>query len=77
MNEKEIKQLEAELTERFSAKFPDIKTHVDVIKAKDEINISFFWNRKSRDNWNGAKTFRFKTSDYDKVLVGEIIPFFA
>ncbi len=76
MTNQEAKQKEKQLTELFKSKYPDIISHVDLINETEEINISFFWNRISKERWNDAKTYRIKAVDYQKVLETEIIPFF-
>lgn len=68
--------LENQLTEMFKSKHSDIKTHIDFVNGTDKIIISFFWNRISQEKWDGCKTFRMKTQDYESILATEIIPFF-
>ena len=76
MTQQEAKKIEYQLTEMFKIRYPDIKSHVDLIPGTDEINISFFWNGISKEKWNNAKSFRMKSEVYSKRLKMEIIPFF-
>lgn len=76
MTHQEAEQIAKELTELFKPKYSDLVAHVDLVNGTDKINISFFWDRISKENWKEAKTFRLKTKDYHKTLENEIIPFF-
>ncbi|TYP73663.1 hypothetical protein [Aquimarina intermedia] len=51
---------ENELIELVSKKYLDLISHIDLIKGIDEISISFFWYRISKDKWNNAKSFRMR-----------------
>ena len=73
MTEAEAEQKSIELTNLLKPKYKDISTHVDLVAGTDKINISLFWNRKSRDHYNDTRTFRIESVDYEKVLNEEIM----
>jgi hypothetical protein len=72
MTQQEAEQKSNELTELLKTKYKDIKAHVDLIAGTDNINISLFWNRKSREHYHDSKSFRIESSEYDKLLREEI-----
>lgn len=49
-------------------KYIDIVAHIDLIPGTDKIKISLFWNRKSEDQWNEAKVYNIKASEYENEL---------
>ncbi len=73
MTEAEAEQKKIELTNILKHKYNDISTHVDLITGTDKINISLFWNRKSRDHYNNSKIYTIKSTVYDKLLNEEIM----
>lgn len=68
MTEEEAQQRTIEIISLLKPKYNDISAHVDLVGGTTKINISIFWNRKSRDLYNEAKTFRIESSEYDKIL---------
>ena len=58
MNRNEASKKETELIKLFENRYPDIVTHIDIVEGADEIAISFFWNRISKQRWNDAQTFK-------------------
>ena len=76
MTQQEAEQIEKGLTELIMPIHSDIKTEVQWTKGKDTINVMFFWNKQSAENWKEAKSFKFKSSDYNEVLESKIIPYF-
>nr|BFF36769.1 hypothetical protein BACT7_16310 [Tenacibaculum mesophilum] len=72
MTQQEAKNNELELIELLKPKYKDIKVHIDLVTGTDKINISLFWNRKSRDFYNDSKSYRIKSSEYQDLLRKEI-----
>jgi glycerol-3-phosphate responsive antiterminator len=73
MTKEETEQKIFELTTLLKPKYKDIIIHIDLISGTNKINISLFWNRKSRDHYNESRTFRIISTDYDKILKQEIM----
>jgi hypothetical protein len=73
MTEVEAEQKKKELINLLKPKYKDISAHVDLVTGTDKINISLFWNRKSRDHYDDSRTFRIISTDYDRILNEEIM----
>lgn len=72
MTEQEAKNNELELIELLKPKYKDVKAHIDLVAGTDKINVSLFWNRKSRDLYNDSKSYRIESSEYQDLLTKEI-----
>nr|WP_321231288.1 hypothetical protein [uncultured Psychroserpens sp.] len=73
MTQKEAEQKTIELIKLLKPKYDDVSAHIDLVKGTDKINVSLFWNRKSVDFYNESKSYRIKSSDYDKLLNEDIM----
>ncbi len=72
MNQQEADKKTEELIALLKPKYNDVSAHIDLVPGTDEINISIFWNRKSRDMYREAKSYRCKANDYETILNEEI-----
>ncbi|HNP69284.1 MAG TPA: hypothetical protein PKH16_15365 [Aequorivita sp.] len=51
----------------------DLIAHIDLIPGTEKIKVSLFWNRKSKDQWNEAKVYNIKASEYENELHNRIL----
>jgi len=76
MNHKEAQQKANELIKLFKPKYTDLVAHIDIVEGTNDIVISFFWNRISKQMWNDTQSFKCKANRYQTILETEILPFF-
>lgn len=76
MNEIERRQQEIRLVTIFKDKLKDIVAHIDFVEKNNELIISFFWNRLSRDHWKDHMSFKSELENYEKTIQNDIIAYF-
>ncbi|WP_298760546.1 hypothetical protein [uncultured Psychroserpens sp.] len=76
MTKEQKEKMESEITILLKNKHSDIRTHIDTFDTKGTINISFFWDRISNQQWQGATSFKCHINDYPKIIETDILPYF-
>lgn len=76
MTNEQKANIERELTNHLKSKHSDIKSHVDEFDKKGTIIISFFWDKISNQQWNGATSFKCHINDYPRIIETDILPYF-